>query len=299
MLNTVLKGLFFRIYLSKYFSRLQSINELYSQGNKDEYLRKMDIFFSDLLRFPQVYNNTSQNIQIDNNELIKSFSETPDDPIHSIYSSHTELLLKTKTATNNRRANDLIDLSGDIDLLLDKLYNAALHKKRRPNRIKYLIVIAGVVSIFLLSFILYSPLKERYFEEKTKYDVVASEEARKEITIKDIFELKVALERYHSENKSYPKSSGGWDAIIAAFGESKKDWIPGLVPRYIKALPTDPRQSKDPMWQYMYKSDGKDFKLIAHFPLGMNEIISDRPELIDSVRSSWAFGVWSKGAKSW
>jgi len=297
MLNTVLKGIYLRIYLSEYYSRLQSINELYSQGDKDEYLRKMDVFFSDLLRFPQIYNNTPQNIQIDNNELIESFSETPDDPLHSIYSSHTELLLKTETATNNRSANDLNDLSGDIDLLLDKLYNAVLHKKSKPNRIKY--SIAGVIGLILLFAILYSPLKERYFEEKTQYDLAVNGEAWKEITIKDIFVLKEALEKYHSDNKNYPKSSGGWDAKIAAFGQSKEDWIPGLAPRYIKALPIDPRQSKDPMWQYMYKSDGTDFKLIAHFPLGMNEIISNRPELVDSIRPSWAFGVWSKGAKSW
>jgi hypothetical protein len=126
-----------------------------------------------------------------------------------------------------------------------------------------------------------------------------NEESYKQQTIADMLKLKEALQKYYNAHNGYPKSSGGFDAVVAVFGESKEEWIPGLAPAFISTLPVDPRRNKNPREQYMYKSDGKDYKLIAHNPLGMNDAVGKYPELIDPARPSWAIGSWTEGAKSW
>jgi hypothetical protein len=155
-----------------------------------------------------------------------------------------------------------------------------------------------MVFILLVAFS-FPLLKQKYKHEKEEYDLLANEGIYKEKTLQDILVLTQALQKYYDDNHSYPKSSGGFDAVVAAFGESKEEWIPGLAPKYIDKLPVDPRKTEDSGKQYMYKSDGKDFKLIAHNPLGIDDVVKQHPELVDPVRPSWAFGVWTEGAKNW
>ena len=298
MLNNVLKRIYFKIHISRYFSSLQSLNELYTTGNKDEYLRKMEDFYSDLLRFPQAYYKNAQGIQ-SNDELVRSFSITHDSPVNSLYSGHIKLFLKIEQSLKHRSANELNSLLEDIATFLEKLYISLFPKNSTSKRNRYLIPGTIVISSFILLVVLYSPLKKKYFREKEQYNLLANEETYRLKTIKDILTLKEVLTKYYNDTKSYPKSSGGWDAIIAAFGESKKAWIPGLVPAYINELPVDPRNSKDSHKQYMYKSDGIDFKLIAHNPIAFSEIVNDHPEFTDPVRPTWALGAWSDGAKNW
>lgn len=298
MINDVFKGIYLKVYISKYFSCLQSLNELYSKGNTDEYLRKMEVLYSGLLRVPQVYLRKADDNQ-SNIELIRSFSAVPANPVSSIYSSHTELLSEIEQLIIDRNAKELNNLSGRINIFLDKLFNTTFYNKRSSKLLRYSAIAAGAFILLYLLAAFYSPLKQKYLEERKQHDMIINQETYKQRTLNDILELKAALQKYNEDNKSYPKSSGGWDAVIAPFGESKKDWIPGLVPKYIKELPSDPRKGNAPMEQYMYKSDGINYKLIAHFPLGMEEIINNHPELVDSIRPSWAMGVWSEGAKGW
>jgi len=285
MLNKFLKSIFLRVYIAKLISGLQSLNELYLDRDFDEYHRKVDIFYAELVKFPQLNLGAEPGIH---NGLLTT-----------IYSDHSELILKLEQSIDSRNMDAINRLSDDIRQFLDKLYQAALPQKRASKRKKHLISVAGIIVFVLLVAVSFSPLKERYYEERQEYDLMVNEEAFKAATLTDILALKEALQKYYNNNKSYPKSSGGFDGIIAAHGESKKNWIPGLAPEYIQKLPVDPRKSKDSGKQYMYKSDGKDFKLIAHNPLGIEEVVSNHPELVDPIRPSWAFGAWSEGAKNW
>jgi hypothetical protein len=277
MKDNFLSSLYSRLYLSRLYSRLESTNISYYSESNDVYVEKMKIFYSNLADFRHTNNR-----------------------VERLYAAESDLLMEMEKAIANNAGGVLHDLSNRIRLLLDKLYDAAFASKA-PASSRSAYVRASVLGVLLIIVLaaFYSPLKKRYQSEKEEYYLTTNEDVFKQRTKEDIFELEKALNNYYHNNKSYPKSSGGWDAIVAVYGQSKEDWIPGLVPKYIKKLPVDPRKTKDPIKQYMYKSDGTDYKLIAHFPVGMNDIIKDYPQLVDPRRPSWAFGVWTEAAKNW
>jgi peptidoglycan/LPS O-acetylase OafA/YrhL len=112
----------------------------------------------------------------------------------------------------------------------------------------------------------------------------------------DMQAFKAALAAYRRDHGEYPRSVG-FDGLITGWGKASADWIPGLVPRYLPRLPRDPRVSTDPRLQYLYRSDGKDYKLISHgscWPLKKTH-----PEMIDPKRDCFAAGIWTAGARGW
>jgi prepilin-type N-terminal cleavage/methylation domain-containing protein len=94
----------------------------------------------------------------------------------------------------------------------------------------------------------------------------------------DLSQLRTSLEAYYSANNAYPSTGGQW------WGECSHPWgqgglprtgpdgyIPGLAPDFIEELPQDPRheESYPPCNNgnhtcYLYKSNGYDYKLLAH-----------------------------------
>lgn len=116
--------------------------------------------------------------------------------------------------------------------------------------------------------------------------------------MEDLKEVRSALAKYQREHKSYPQSQG-WDGLYSKWGASSPQWIKGLVPDYIGELPRDPRHDDDPEHQYLYKSDGKDFKLITHRPEDFNTAKKANPKLVDPARSTWAWGYWTRQARDW
>jgi hypothetical protein len=279
MIDNILRVLYSRLYLSRLYSRFESGTLSYSTESNDLYIEKMKIFYSNLDGF--------------------SHSNLTSNHIKSIYTAEAGLMTEIENAIANKAASELYGLSNRIRLFLDKVFDAAFTPKASSSRFAYVRRSIPAVLLILLFAAFFSPLKKKYRNEKEEYDTLANEDFFKQRTKEDIFELGKALKQYYHDNKSYPKSSGGWDAITAIYGQSKEDWIPGLVPRYIKKLPVDPRRKKDPVKQYMYKSDGIDYKLIAHFPVGMDDIIKQYPQFVDPRRPSWAFGVWTEAAKNW
>ncbi len=117
--------------------------------------------------------------------------------------------------------------------------------------------------------------------------------------LSDLESIKSSLEKFYLLNKKYPKSKN-WDGIYSLYGESGQNYIKGLAPKFISKLPIDPRKSTSGSENYLYKSNGKDFKIIAH---DVREDIlfigDDYPSIIDPIRKGWAFGFWTEGAKNW
>jgi hypothetical protein len=75
-----------------------------------------------------------------------------------------------------------------------------------------------------------------------------------------------------------------------------------LVPAFINELPRDPRKLEGQFEQYIYMSNGENYKLLAGYPEKDCDVIKqDRPEMMDSVRNKdeqcEAYGYWSAGAK--
>ena len=116
--------------------------------------------------------------------------------------------------------------------------------------------------------------------------------------VSDLLTIKNALDIYYQKNNAYPLSQG-WDGIYSNYGYSGADWIKNLVPNYLPYLPRDPRNEDNGEAQYLYFSDGKDYKLISHrpYPLDMIFVQHFYPELVDPHRPTWAFGFWTKGAE--
>ena len=116
-----------------------------------------------------------------------------------------------------------------------------------------------------------------------------------QLRLTQLDDLKKALGKYFSKNGHYPRSVS-YDGIKTKWGKSSKNWIPNLAPEFISELPRDPRMSDDGNVQYLYKSDGKDYKLLAH---GIAPSTKAELQLQDPRRPTWAFGYWTTGALNW
>jgi len=117
--------------------------------------------------------------------------------------------------------------------------------------------------------------------------------------VRDLTKIIHALERYKLDNKQYPISSNGWDGLYTIYGVASEQWIAGIVPKYLDRLPSDPRNNNSGDNQYFYRSNGANYKLIAHTPDDCEKIKQLFPTLIDPSRDCWAYGFWTKNAERW
>ena len=115
----------------------------------------------------------------------------------------------------------------------------------------------------------------------------------------DLESVQAALEAYKQDHGSYPAVEG-WRGDAQNYGGSgygADGYVPGLVPDYLQELPRDPDPSYPGETEgYLYKSNGKDYKLIAH------KTPSDFPtnhRFYDPKRRTWAYQVSSRGGRGW
>lgn len=85
----------------------------------------------------------------------------------------------------------------------------------------------------------------------------------------DLRQLQTALELYYNDNNAYPSTGGNWYGNTPN-GGNRSAWIPGLAPTYIATLPQDPYYTPTACgtWggAYLYRSDGKDYKILNMCP---------------------------------
>ncbi len=132
-------------------------------------------------------------------------------------------------------------------------------------------------------------------------EVLSSKHKKKNNSVTRKNDLKMinnALHQYYKDNGVYPKSQG-MDGIYTLWGKNSINWIQNLTPKYLDKLPRDPRNNEHPDQQYLYKSNGKDFKLISHNAEDCKIVKSKQPGLIDPKRDCWSYGYWTEGAKNW
>lgn len=125
-------------------------------------------------------------------------------------------------------------------------------------------------------------------------------EATTEQRVADIVAIHEALEAYYAANGSYPATPNGNLQSVATAGAGE-NWIPGLAPAFIAALPRDPSGSNEPLGtQYLYGSPGGAYKLIAHgLTEGCGPEIERQGIRRDPARTNpdgtcWAFGFWTE-----
>jgi type II secretion system protein G len=84
----------------------------------------------------------------------------------------------------------------------------------------------------------------------------------------DLLEMRKAVELYYSDHGSYPSTAGSWWGVAANGGSRPTSgptgYIPGLAPTYIPVLPTDPLGVVTAYSGYLYRSDGTNYKILAH-----------------------------------
>ncbi len=123
-----------------------------------------------------------------------------------------------------------------------------------------------------------------------------------EVALRDLNVVKGGLEAYYRDHGAYPKSSDdgkGWDGPRSKWGERTKVWIKDLVPDYIDALPVDWRNSNSVDYQYLYKSNGKVFKMMNRRPPDCQLAKTIVPKFSDVSRNCWAYGIYQGYAKTW
>lgn len=187
--------------------------------------------------------------------------------------------------------NFTADLSNYRDSIhyMEKINQLMIHKiSRKENELT-----GENVNQYLFRF-----YKDISLFKKTMYQKYLQQEKLTRQRLLDLKSIKQALSQYYNDFGEYPHSVG-FDGLYTKWGRSGKKWITGLAPKYISNLPRDPRELKDPGKQYYYKSDGHDYKLISHQVEDCQIVESKLPERIDPERRCWAYGYWTKGAKSW
>ena len=123
-----------------------------------------------------------------------------------------------------------------------------------------------------------------------------------------------ALELYYSDNASYPTTASTLWGESPAWGShtlsGANGWIPNLAPQYISRLPHDPLTGTNnfadnpgcdtTMTNYLYISDGVDYKILAHCLVETLPVLTI-DSFYDPVRPTWALQVSSVGAaaKGW
>lgn len=128
----------------------------------------------------------------------------------------------------------------------------------------------------------------------------AKTKARTNRAMGDLAQINTALQAYYAFMGSYPVSSG-WQGYCSAWGaDLGVNWIPALQTQGFSSgtLPIDIRNNSscfDDTRQYIYYSNGTDYKLISH----QAESIQGVPAtMLDPLRPTYAFGFWSTGCAS-
>ncbi len=108
-----------------------------------------------------------------------------------------------------------------------------------------------------------------------------------------------ALEKYYGKYDAYPVSNG-WSGDAPTYGgkgyEGASGYIPNLAPEFLKSLPQDPTVVPVKGKGYLYRSNGRDYKMLAH-----QTPKSYDPEhpLYDPKRPTWAWMISTPNARNW
>lgn len=105
-----------------------------------------------------------------------------------------------------------------------------------------------------------------------------------------------ALNAYKAANGRYPLQ--GKENLVIGLDPAASEFAV-LVPKLLAHLPRDPANLSVANKQYLYFSNGTDFKFIAHAPEDAAFVGKQRPDLTDPRRPGFAYGIWSAGGAGW
>ncbi|MEN9920819.1 MAG: hypothetical protein RL538_712 [Candidatus Parcubacteria bacterium] len=149
----------------------------------------------------------------------------------------------------------------------------------------------------------------------------ARQQSRDKVRKSDLKQLQLAIEVYKSQHGMYPArgcsvSGTIWTAPPPTTGNSYvtqcSDYIQGLTPDYIPALPVDPNQGgADLGFEYLTNADRSAYKVVVHNTVEVNTITSYADEFARCPRNCGSgtncqatpqanvYAVYSAGAECW
>lgn len=148
----------------------------------------------------------------------------------------------------------------------------------------------------------------------------ARQKARVARRVADLKQITTALELYYNDNNSqYPPArfgdnpGGNWRTMCGSWfvPASASNVIPGLVPTYMSAIPTDPLMTQPNQNCYLYTSSGTDYKLLDYNLTDMTLAqINQYPTYKDPTRNDqWdpckngdtnlSMAIFSPGGRCW
>ncbi|MCB1303612.1 MAG: hypothetical protein KDK37_05020 [Leptospiraceae bacterium] len=120
---------------------------------------------------------------------------------------------------------------------------------------------------------------------------LAQENSEDFLRVEDLLKIRVGLDTFQSKRGHYPGSTG---AMFQSGSSRDQDWIPDLRKEVPVAIPLDRRPGSHPENQYLYITNGADYKLLAPNPENCESVKKWVPEMIDPVRGCAAIGYWTE-----
>ncbi len=205
-----------------------------------------------------------------------------------------------------RTTNHFFDLIAeahrDCEALEKKIQRISTPMDHYHRRKILWIISISTVSLLILG-TLYSALflkPPTPFEQRMAYLERFESSKKKSPRLSDLVEITKALELYHKDHLRYPISKDSkWSSAKTVDPTQEREWIEGLVPKYLPYVPTDPEASSRLFRQYIYKSNGTDYKILVNETDEVHMVKYHFPDLVDPKRENDSFGFWSSGALHW
>jgi prepilin-type N-terminal cleavage/methylation domain-containing protein len=137
--------------------------------------------------------------------------------------------------------------------------------------------------------------------------------ARDVVRAQDLINITKALELYYTDHGNYPITfAGEWPVPFwICDGIHMNDYVPGLVPEYMAALPGDPALDCGGSTHGMaYASDGREYKIVTHSegayrPSNLNYDPAAGSEDVDCTPGvgppgdTSHYAIWTNGTGKW
>ena len=115
--------------------------------------------------------------------------------------------------------------------------------------------------------------------------------------LKGLEALREALETYRRDTGGYPDTGGKWAFLATDEDGPGRNILSTLHPAHLREIPLPPGMDREALKGFLYRSNGKDFKLIAHNVEDCARARDTRAELIDPARRM--YGRALVGAGKW
>lgn len=161
-------------------------------------------------------------------------------------------------------------------------------KQRKGFTLVELMVAISIIGI--LSSIVYANFGE------------ARKSSRDDIRKTSMKELQLAIEFYKAQNDRYPVA--GCSVAAGSYAEASAsciDYITGLIPDYIPALPRDPSSENTPNVGFMYRTNaaGTDYKLMIKDAVEV-KVTTTGDEYANNIAGDTdTYAVYSAGGINW